>query len=66
MKMTIEEIIVKHKLNQSVLAINVLGIGQGTFHEKLNKKRHSKFTQPQVEKLKDYLNTLSEDIKALS
>lgn len=63
--MNLEEIIIKYNLNQSVLA-GIIGVGQGTFHEKLHKKRHSKFTQPQVEKLKDYLNTLSADIKSLS
>jgi len=58
------EFIIKNKLNYNEIA-TYLGIHSGTFSEKINRKRGSKFTKPQLLKLSDYLNQLSNDIKAL-
>jgi len=62
--MQLEELIIKYKLNQAILADH-LGIHQTTFTEKLNKRRYSKFTLPQIESLKNYLMELSKEINSL-
>lgn len=65
MNMTIEEIIIKYNLNQSVLA-RIIGKKQGTFNEKLHKLRRNKFTDEQRETLTTHLKSLSNDINNLS
>jgi len=60
----LEDFIIKHKLNQVVMA-ELLGIGQGTFSEKLNKTRYNKFNDEQKGKLKEYLLSISKEINKL-
>ncbi len=59
------EFIIKNKLSYNEIAA-YLGIHSGTFSEKINRKRGSKFTKPQLLKLSDYLNQLSKGINDLN
>jgi len=58
------EFIRTHKLNYNKIAAYI-GVHSGTFSEKMNLKRGAKFTQPQLEKLKSYLNELATSISEL-
>lgn len=51
-------------LNNKPIA-DFLGIKQGTFSEKINGLRYNKFTQPQVEKIWEYIKSIETSINNL-
>ncbi len=63
--MTIEELIKKYKLNNSVLA-DVIGKRQSSFHEKLHQQRGNSFNNEQKDKLKNYLKGLANEISFIN